>query len=344
MKALVLKQDKELEYLSLPDPRPLSPSELLVSVKYAGICGSDIPRGFQGGAYHYPLVMGHEFAGLVEEAPPGSSFARGDRVTAFPLLPCRSCGPCQTGDYAQCEDYDYLGSRRDGGFAEYVYVPEANLFRVPDHVELRSAAMTEPCAVALHGVEKLRVQAGMSALVIGAGPIGAMVAQWLKLKGCSRVYVADVDAAKLEIAAALGMHPIDSRQLDLVEEIKRLESSLGVDCCVEAVGLPATFLQAIQCTGRFGQVVFMGNINGTFSIPQKEFSRILRNEMTIQGTWNSKIVPRGKDEWTRVLDFLDVRLQVKPLISHTPPLAEGAAVFYRMVARAEWFNKVVFSI
>jgi len=176
------------------------------------------------------------------------------------------------------------------------------------------------------------------------GPIGAMVAQWLKLKGCSRVYVADVDAAKLEIAAALGMHPIDSRQLDLVEEIKRLESSLGVDCCVEAVGLPATFLQAIQCTGRFGQVVFMGNINGTFSIPQKEFSRILRNEMTIQGTWNSKIVPRGKDEWTRVLDFLDVRLQVKPLISHTPPLAEGAAVFYRMVARAEWFNKVVFSI
>lgn len=344
MKALVLQKDKELEYLSLPDPKPRSPTELLVSVKYAGICGSDIPRGFQGGAYHYPLVMGHEFAGIVEEAPAGSAWARGDRVTAFPLLPCGSCGPCQTGDYAQCEDYDYLGSRRDGAFAEFVYVPEANLFRVPDHVELRSAAMTEPCAVALHGVEKLRIQAGMSALVIGAGPIGSMVAQWLALRGCAPVYVADVDPAKLEIAAGMGMHTIDSGRLDLVEELRRLEDRGGVDCCVEACGLPSTFLQAIQCTGRFGQVVFMGNINGTFSIPQKEFSRILRNEMTIQGTWNSKIVPRGKDEWTRVLEFLDASLQVKPLISHTPPLSEGAGVFYRMVARAEWFNKVVFEI
>jgi L-iditol 2-dehydrogenase len=344
MKALVLKQDKLLEYLTVPDPRPSSPSDVLVAVKHAGICGSDIPRGFQGGAYHYPLVMGHEFSGIVEEAPAASTWARGDRVTAFPLLPCRACGPCQTGDYAQCERYDYLGSRRDGAFAEYVYVPAENLFRVPEGVELRSAAMTEPCAVALHGVEKLRIRAGMSALVIGAGPIGCMSAQWLKIRGCGRVYVADVDAAKLAVAADLGLLPIDSGKLDLVEELRRLEGSGGVDCAVEACGLPATFLQAVQCAARFGQVVFMGNINGTFSIPQKDVSAILRNELTISGTWNSKMVPRGEDEWTRVLEFLGAGMRVEPLISHSPPLAEGPELFGRMVSRSEWFNKVIFAI
>jgi L-iditol 2-dehydrogenase len=344
MKALVLKQDKVLEYLTVPDPLPSSPTDVLVAVRHAGICGSDIPRGFQGGAYHYPLVMGHEFSGLVEAAPEGSAWSRGDRVTAFPLLPCRRCGPCQTGDYAQCEDYDYLGSRRDGAFAEFVFVPAANLFRVPEGVDLRSAAMTEPCAVALHGVEKLRIQAGMSALVIGAGPIGCMVAQWLKIRGCGRVYVADVDAAKLAVAADLGMLAIDSGKVDLPAELRRLEGAAGVDCAVEACGLPATFLQALQCAARFGQVVFMGNINGTFSIPQKDVSAILRNELTISGTWNSRMVPRGKDEWTRVLDSLGSGMRVETLISHSPPLADGADVFGRMASRSGWFNKVIFAV
>jgi L-iditol 2-dehydrogenase/galactitol-1-phosphate 5-dehydrogenase len=344
MKALVLMSDKTLEYMTVPDPRPPSVGEVVVAVKYAGICGSDIPRGFHGGAYHYPLIMGHEFSGIVEEVGPGSNFAPGERVTAFPLIHCGECGACQTGDYAQCEHYDYLGSRRDGAFAELVLVPETNLFRLPDRVGLLSGAMTEPCAVALHGVEKLRIQAGMSALVIGAGPIGTMVAQWLKIKGCGRVYIADVDRLKLDIASKLGFAVIDSSKVELLAEIRRVEASGGVDCVVEAVGLPATFLQALQCAARFGQIVFMGNIQGTFSVPQSDFSQILRNELTIMGTWNSKITPRGKDEWTRVLGFMEAAMQLEPLVSHRPQLSEGAAIFGKMVSRSEWFNKVVFSM
>ncbi|MGO8694861.1 MAG: galactitol-1-phosphate 5-dehydrogenase [Rectinemataceae bacterium] len=344
MKALVLTQDKKLEYTTVPDPRPPSVGEVLVAVKYAGICGSDIPRGFQGGAYHYPLIMGHEFSGVVEAAGTGSTFSRGDRVTAFPLLPCGSCGACQTGNYAQCEHYDYLGSRRDGSFADFVLVPEANLFRMPDKVELLSGAMTEPCAVALHGVEKLSIRAGMSALVIGAGPIGSMAAQWLRIKGCGRVYVADIDRKKLDIAKELGFFAIDSSTVDLPDEIRRLEPQGGVDCSVEAVGLPATFLQALQCASRFGQVVFMGNIRGAFTVPQSDFSQLLRNELVIMGTWNSKVTPRGKDEWTRVLGFMDTEIHVAPLVSHRPRLSEGVEIFSRMVSRSEWFNKVVFTI
>ena len=344
MKALVLRQNADLRYEDIDDPATEAGRDILVRVKHAGICGSDIPRGFHSKAYHYPLVMGHEFSGVVAEAPAGSAYPAGTRVVVFPLLPCYECAACKTGDYAQCARYDYYGSRRDGGFAEYVRVPAANLFKVPDRVDLLSASMTEPCAVALHGVEKLEIRAGMSALVIGGGPIGNMVAQWLRAKGCDRIHVADIDPAKRELAAGMGFRTIDSAALDPAEEVRRVEGSDGADCVVEACGLPITFLQAVKSAGRFGQIVFMGNIHGTFAVPEVDFSRILRNEIRISGTWNSKIEPRGKDEWTRVLQFLDDRIQVKPLISHRPPLAEGREIFERLDGKKEWFNKVVFEV
>ena len=320
------------------------PADILVRVAYSGICGSDIPRAFHGKAYHYPLVMGHEFSGTVAEVPADSPYAAGDRVVVFPLIPCGECSACATGDFAQCSDYDYYGSRRDGGFAEYVRVNRTNLFPVPPGVDLRSAAMTEPCAVALHGVEKFELRAGMSALVVGGGPIGSMVAQWLKLKGCDPVYVADIDPKKLRLAGDLGCVPIDSSTADPGDEVRRLSGSDGADCVVEAVGLPATFLQAIKAAGRFGQVVFMGNIQGTFQVPEKDFSAILRNELKIYGTWNSKVEPRGKDEWTRVLQFLDRCIHVAPLISHELPLSDGPGIFGRILGKKEWINKVMFAL
>jgi L-iditol 2-dehydrogenase/galactitol-1-phosphate 5-dehydrogenase len=369
MKALVLESNALLYCKEIDEASPRSEREVLVQVKFAGICGSDLPRAFKGKAYHYPLVMGHEFSGLVLRAPADSAWAEGDRVVAFPLIPCLACQPCLSGDYAQCEHYDYLGSRRDGAFAERVYVPEASLFRVPDRVDLLSASMTEPCAVALHGVEKLKVRSGMNALVIGGGPIGLMVAQWLRVKGLAPVFVADIDEAKLALARKLGFQAIDSGKTDLAAEICRLVAAGsgtatsggaidnggtatsggtatigGTDCVVEACGLPSTFLQAIQCAGRFGQVVFMGNIQGNLSIPEKDVSRILRNEISIAGTWNSKVVPRGADEWTRVLDSLDGEMDVRSLVSHVVSLEEGPGVFRRMAERSERFDKVVFAI
>ena len=355
MKALVLQENAHLVYEDVPFPEPFQSlradgnprggkADILVKVAYAGICGSDIPRAFHGKAYHYPLVMGHEFSGVVEEAPAGSAFKAGARVVAFPLLPCGVCSACSVGDYALCADYDYYGSRRDGAFAEYLYMPEANLFPVPEGVSLRSAAMTEPCAVALHGVEKLDIRAGMSGLVLGGGPIGAMVAQWLMLKGCDPVFVADIDPKKLTLAANLGCVPIDSAAGNPGNQIRRLLGRDGVDCVVEAVGLPATFLQAINAVGRFGQVIFMGNMAGTLQVPENDVSRILRNEIRISGTWNSKVEPRGKDEWTTVLQFLDSRIHVAPLISHELPLSEGPAIFNNIFGKREWINKVIFAL
>ncbi len=344
MNALVLQADGILAYSRVPDPTRPGERFVRVRVAWSGICNSDLARAFGGGAYHYPLIMGHEFSALVEESFAGGRFAPGDRVVVFPLLPCRRCVPCQTGDYAQCVDYDYFGSRRDGGFAERLWVPEENLFPVPAGVSLRDAALTEPAAVALHGVRKLRTVPGDSAAVFGGGAIGNLVAQWLQLRGCRPVFVVDLDPDKLAAAAAMGFTPVDPRGVDPVAFIAERTGG-GARCVVEAVGLPLTFRQALLAAGRFAEVVLMGNIRGALSLEEKDVSGILRRELVIHGTWNSKVAPRGQDDWSAVLDFMAGGLQVAPLISHTPDLAEGAEVFRRLSERSFGpYGRIVFRV
>jgi len=342
MKALVLSRDTVVEYQEVPEPARPGPEWALISVAFAGICSSDIHRGFEAGAYHYPLIMGHEFSGTVEEPAKGGTHPSGARVAVFPLIPCRRCIPCQTGDFAQCVDYDYLGSRRDGAFAERVWAPDANLVTVPDGVSMQDAALTEPCAVALHGVGRLSIGPGLTGAVFGAGPIGCMAAQWMRLRGCDAVLVVDIDERKLSLAAGMGFIPIDARAGDPVQLIKDTTHGAGADRVVEAVGLPGTFLQAVQCAARMGEVVFLGNIRGTLEIPEKDVSSLLRRELSIKGTWNSRIVPVERNEWTTVVSSLGKRMEVARLASHTPRLSEGADIFRRMLARREFFNKVVF--
>jgi threonine dehydrogenase-like Zn-dependent dehydrogenase len=344
MKALVLERDKVLRVADVPDPVRPGPGWARIRVAFSGICNSDIHRGFGGGAYRYPLVMGHEFSGLVEEPAVGGKVPRGARVTVFPLIPCRRCVPCQTGDFAQCTDYDYLGSRRDGAFAEAVWAPDENLFVLPEATGLRDAALTEPCAVALHGVSKLSIGPGDAGAVFGAGPIGNMAAQWMRLRGCAEVFVVDIDGTKLDLARRMGFRPVNPRDGDPVEAIRAATGGAGADRIVEAIGLPQTFLQATQAAARFGEVVFLGNIRGTFQVGEKDFSSILRRELTILGTWNSRIVPEGRNEWTTVLTEMGQRIDVATLVSHTFPLEKGVEAFDRFVGRKEFMNKVVFEL
>jgi L-iditol 2-dehydrogenase/galactitol-1-phosphate 5-dehydrogenase len=343
MKALVLHQDKVLKYQDIEMPR-LTDGDVLIKVSGCGICGSDLGRGFGGKAYHYPLVMGHEFAGIVESAFPGSRYAAGDRVVAFPLLPCKKCEACRTGDYAQCSHYDYFGSRRDGAFAEYIAVPEENLFRVPGHVDLLHATMTEPATVALHGVRRLQDPLGATAAVYGCGPVGNLCAQWLRIAGCQTVIVVDLDPVKLEIARQMGFTAINSLQCNAVEKIHELTGGQGAHLAIEAVGLPDTFLDAVRSVGRMGQVVFMGNIRGTFEMGEKDCSALLRKEIRIYGTWNSKIVPAGTDDWSTTLKMMDRELIVAPLISHTPHLSEGEQVFNDIINKRITYNKIIFHL
>jgi L-iditol 2-dehydrogenase/galactitol-1-phosphate 5-dehydrogenase len=345
MKALVLKANADLQVEDRKVPEGPTDDSILIRVAACGICGSDIPRGFHHGAYHYPLVMGHEFSGVVEEDKTGNRFRKGDRVVIFPLIPTDPSEKAfQAGDYALCKSYDYFGSRRDGAFEEYLRVPERNLFIIPEHVDILHASMTEPAAVALHGVRKLHVQAGDTGLVIGGGPIGNMTAQWLRIHGCDPVFIVDVDPEKLKIAQSMNFEVINSAEEDPVKRIMEITNGEGVRKVVEACGLPQTFLQAIQSAATFGEVVFMGNIHGEFRIGEKEFSSILRRELSIYGTWNSKIVPAGEDDWSTVLKYMDRKLLVGPLISDLVGLEQGPDIFKSILNKEKFHNKVIFNI
>jgi len=172
MNALLLEGKEKLVYTDVNEPESVGERPVLVRVAAVGVCGSDIPRD-AGKAYHYPLILGHEFSAVVEEAPPGSRFHSGDRVAVYPLIPNLRDPLARIGEHAVSSDYDYFGSRRHGAFAERLIVPEDNLVPVPDDVSLVHAAVVEPAAVSLHAVLKCTLPTHATALAIGGGPIGA---------------------------------------------------------------------------------------------------------------------------------------------------------------------------
>jgi L-iditol 2-dehydrogenase len=345
MKAAVLEAPNQMTYKDIPDPEPFGERPVRVRIGAVGVCGSDVLRFGKGKAYHYPLVLGHEFSAVVDEAPPGSRLTPGQKVAVFPCLPDPADPLTRVGEYVLGSGYDYFGSRRDGAMSEWLYVPEDNLIPVPEQVPLVHAAVVEPAAVALHGVLKVDVPASAVALVIGAGPIGALAAQWLRVRGVSRVLVADVDPRKRELMAALGFEVIDAAANDTVERARELTDGHGVDIAVEASGLPFTLVQAVTAAATFGQVLLLGDVSGDVTLPRDLVSSVLRREVRILGTWNSKIAPAGRSEWEMVIGHIaSGELQVAPLISHTPELASAASVFEDLLERRTWYNKVVFAV
>ena len=193
MKAMILEDKGLLTFKEVEEPKPFGEKPILVRIAAVGVCGSDILRYVQGKAYHFPLILGHEFSAIVEDTPQDSKFSRGDRVAVYPLLPDYSNPFSRIGEYNVSSGYDYFGSRRDGAFAELLFVPEANLIPISEHISLIHAALGEPAAVALHGVRKFKLPANATALVVGGGPVGALAAQWLRILGCTRIFVADID-------------------------------------------------------------------------------------------------------------------------------------------------------
>lgn len=324
MKALVLSAPGETRVEDVPPPR-LSPGWALVKVAYAGVCGSDIPRIYDGKAYYYPLICGHEFSGTVAEAADGTSgrFPPGTRVTAFPLIWDGVCPACETGDYARCEHYDYIGSRRDGAFAEYVAIPERNLLALPEGVSLKAAALTEPAAVACRAIGRGGDYLGKTVVVFGAGPIGLLAAGWARIAGAARIVVADPVSEKRDFALRLGVDlAFDPRE-------KTVEDTLSgaADICVEASGNEKALNAAILATVPGGIVLSVGNQERSATLSAEALAAVNRRELTIRGCWNSSFRTGGTmDDWRRTLWAIDNgALDVETLVTRVAPLAESAA-------------------
>jgi L-iditol 2-dehydrogenase len=340
MKALLLSEYKRLAVADMPEPVP-GPGDVLVQVAACGICGSDV-HGYDGssGRRIPPVVMGHEAAGVVAGVGPGvRGFAKGDRVTFDSTVYCGVCDFCRRGEMNLCDNRQVVGVscnefKRAGAFAEYVTVPERIVYALPAELKFAEAAMLEAVSVALHAVAVSEVSGGETALVIGAGMIGLLVLQAARAAGCSRIFVADVDATRLKLAKDLGAdETVLASGDDLMRDVSRLTDGRGVDLVLEAVGRDETVNAAIDCVRKGGTVTLVGNIAPKVSLP---LQRVVTRQIRLQGSCASA------GEYPQAMELIaNGKIKVEPLITAVAPLSDGPEWFARLYAREPNLMKIV---
>lgn len=311
-------QDVRIEEIPVPEP---GPGEVRVRIKRALTCGTDVKTYYRGHPKllkNIPSPFGHEFAGVIDAVGPGvMGWAKGDRVVAVNSAPCQNCYYCKVGDYSMCEHLEFL----NGAFADYIVVParivQQNLYHIPEHLSYEEAAILEPLACAVHGVEKSDIQLGDTVAIIGAGPIGLMFLQLVRLKG-GRVIIVDKSKYRLEIARMLGAAEtlIATNPDDVVRSVRELTpESRGADVVIEAVGLPSVWEQALQMVRKGGTVNLFGGTREGTSI---NIDTILLHysQLTIKGVFHHT----PKHVQTAFSLISDRRFRVDPFLSGEYPL------------------------
>lgn len=315
MKAYNLRGVSDLQFENVDIPVP-EDSETLVQIKAAGICGSDIPRIFVNGTYHFPTIPGHEFSGIDVKTK--------KRVGVFPLIPCRKCKPCRDGRYEMCRNYSYLGSRTDGGFAEYAAVPEWNMIELPDNVTFEQAAMLEPMAVAVHAMRSISPSCDDTVAVMGLGTIGMLLVMFLLDAGVTDIYVIGNKDFQRKTCKDMGIDEIryidaasEEQNSAVAEQIMNVTHGRGVGVFFECVGKNETIKTALKVTAPGGRIQLVGNPASDISFDRDTYWKILRNQLTVKGSWNSSFTHDDDDDWHYVLNRLkEGKICPEMLISH----------------------------
>jgi L-iditol 2-dehydrogenase len=342
MKAAVLHSVGDIRYENI-EIKPYGDDEVKIKVKAAGICGSDPPRALKKWKYPVPAILGHEFSGYIAEVGKNvKGFKVGDRVVAVPLEPCHQCEYCKKGQFSLCESYDMLGATSFGGFAEYVNVKATNVLKIDD-IDYEEAAMIEPLAVALHGVLNINPQLGDTVAVLGAGTIGQLTIQWLKVSGVERIIAVDISDKKISEAMSLGADiGINALKENPVEKIMELTNGFGVDICIECAGSKITQEQCLLVTKKKGKIGYQGIGHAGIELSEAAFEGIFRRELTIQGFWNSYSAPFPGQEWFKSIEYVkQKKIKLKQLISHRFSLEDTAKAFEMIGERKEEYNKIM---
>lgn len=347
MKAWVLEKIGDISLKDVKKPVP-GKNEVLIRVAAAGICGSDIPRIYETGAHRMPLIPGHEFSGVAAETGEGVSQEWvGKKVAVFPKIACKKCKQCVSGRTDLCTDYDYIGSRRDGAFAEYVTAPAENLLRLPENVSLSVAAMTEPMAVSANAV-RTGMTGGVKkedpVAVCGLGPIGLMTVMFLKEAGFDNIFAIGNKDLQRKKAKAFGVSEdrfINSSLTDPAEFIKESAGS-GTGLFFECVGRNESIETGIRCSAPEGNVILVGNPYSDMSFEKDVYWKILRDQITLKGIWNSKYFNDPSDDWNYVIEKVSSgRIDPEKLISHRLSIDELDAGFSIMKERSEDYTKIL---
>ncbi|MGE4284258.1 MAG: zinc-binding dehydrogenase [Clostridia bacterium] len=326
MKALVYYGPEDLRYIEIEDVKPQA-GEVLVKVKACGICGSDV-HGYLGitGRRTPPMVMGHEFAGIVEEVGEGVTTVNvGDRVAPYPVLFCGECEFCKQGKTHIClnkKSYGVLDC--NGAMAEYICMPAKLIFQLDDNVSYNVGSMMEPMAVAYRGVNNAGDLSGKNVLIVGAGTIGMLVLAIVKMRNPAKVFVSDLSDSRLSVAKEMGADFVINPSKDNLDDIIKTETKgMGVDVALEAVGATPTVQQAMASLKIGGTAVWIGNSAKMITINMQE---IVTRELKVFGTFIYTF-----KEFGEVVDLLnDGKFNVEPMISLTAPMGEGVEFFKRL--------------
>jgi 2-desacetyl-2-hydroxyethyl bacteriochlorophyllide A dehydrogenase len=327
MKALVYYGPEDLRLAEIADLKPV-PGEALIHVKACGICGSDV-HGYLGitGRRIPPMVMGHEFSGIVAEVGEGVTDIKvGDRVAPYPVIFCGDCEPCRHGNVHVCLHKKALGVLEcNGAMAEYVSLPAKLLFKLADTISYEVGSMMEPLAVSYRAVNHAGDLAEKNVLIVGAGTIGLLAMAVVKMRNPAKIFVSDLSDIRLGVAKAMGADCIINPSKDSISDIINRETGgMGVDVAFEAVGATPTVQQAMAGLRVGGTAVWIGNSAKMIHINMQE---IVTRELRVFGTFLYTF-----KEFGDVVDLLNSgKLNVEPMISLKAPMMEkGVELFARL--------------
>lgn len=342
MKACVLEAIDKLVYKEVPTPEAAE-NEVLVHIKACGICSSDYYRVKKTGTYHFPTIPGHEFSGEIVAVGKNvdPSFI-GRRAVIFPLLPCRICSSCAHEDWTQCKNYNYFGSRCDGGFAEYIAIPLWNIKTFSTKIPFSVAALAEPASVAWHAVSVAGIKKGDSVCISGSGTIAILCGLWAREQGASQVFLICRNQQKKEfIEEHFGFQTI-------LEEKGRIQllpiSTLheGADIVLECVGTNISLENSLTVVRQRGTIILAGNPAGNMALDKQLYWKILRSELTLKGTWNSTWGSVWCD-WDHVLQrFENLHPLMNSLITHKFYLKDCTHAFDELTAHKTFCIKGMF--
>lgn len=323
MKAAVYYKKNDLRVMDIPMPE-LGDRDVLVKVKYCGVCGTDVHifHG-DGGAAPVPegTVIGHEFSGVVDKV--GRLVERvqvGDRVTVNPNEFCGECYYCDNGMQHFCTNMKGYGTTYNGGFAEYVAVPDKQVYKLPDSIDFQTGSQSETLSCCLNGIDLCRLKAGANVFILGAGPIGLMMLQLARMDGAGKIVVSELVPEKREIALKLGADvAFDPREQDIQTVLDR--EFENIDCVIEAAGAKVTTEQAIQFAGKGCTVMLFGLVSPDTEISIKPYS-IFQRELNLTASF---INPYTFDRSVRVLG--SGRVKMDDIITDIVPLDEINRVF-----------------
>lgn len=318
------KNNMRLENIKIPE---INEDEVLLKVKSAAICGTDIrmyKNGYKGISPDSPRILGHELSGVIAAAGKKVKYYKeGMRVAVAPNMGCGICNACVRGDGHLCKDYSALGINLNGGFAEYVTIPEAavsrgNMIELDDNISFDEAAINEALSCVFNGYQKCNIKPGDTVLVIGAGPIGIMHAKLARMAGASKVFINDLSRERMEICEEIDKSFITVDSSQLKDSIMEATKGEGVDVCITACPAPAVQVTALELAAVNGRINFFGGLPADRQNVSLNTNLIHYKQLIVTGSTRASVL-----QFRKTLEFISSGiLDVKRLISNRLPLLD----------------------